>query len=284
MTMTEVWIASPNYSARNENDITKLVLHTTEGARTIRDLGNFFANPSAGVSSHFGADNAERGVVGSYVYEQNNAWTQGNANPWCLSIELCTPSGAASGWSRDYWLNNQETLLMNAAEWVAWMAGKYGIPIRALSNAQAQDVSVKGVCQHMNLGSWGGGHSDCGPGFPMDKVIQWATSGGGGSTPAPIQEADRGMSVSVAIDSKGEKWEAGIGLADGSVYYRGPGTNGNWYRCDNQQSGAKSGAGIAIDGDDNVTISYTNASNIACLYNRAPDGSWSWEALGGDLR
>lgn len=282
MTMTEVWIASPNYSSRNPDQITKIVLHTTEGARTIRDLGNFFANPSSGVSSHFGADNVERGVVGAYVYEQNNAWTQGNANPWCISNELCTPSGAASGWSRSYWLDNQDTLLHNAADWVAWMCGKYNIPIRALSNAQAQDVNVKGVCQHMNLGSWGGNHSDCGSGFPMDKVIEWATSGGG-SSPAPVQEADRGMTVSTVTDSKGDKWRASIGL-DGGVFFMGPPSNGVWWRCDNQQRGAKSGAGISVDGDDIFTISYTNASNVACEYVGDGHDAWTWFAVGGDVR
>jgi len=62
-------------------------------------------------------------------------------------------------------------------------AARYGIPLIALSSAQAQGGS-RGVCQHRNLGAWGGGHVDCGAGFPMDEVIRQAKAGG----PSPIVE------------------------------------------------------------------------------------------------
>ena len=81
---------------------------------------------------------------------------------------------AYASWSRETWLNQKSVLLHNAADWVAWMAGKYGIPIKALSNADAQNPNVKGVCQHVNLGSMGGNHHDAGSGFPMDKVLELA--------------------------------------------------------------------------------------------------------------
>jgi hypothetical protein len=262
MTMREVWIPSPHYSSRGSS-ITTIVLHTTEGAMKIRDLGAWFQNPSAQCSSHHGADNYERGVLGAYVYESNKAWTQANANPWCLSLEMC----AYASWSRDTWLNQKSTLLHNAADWVAWMASKYGIPIRALSNADAQNPSVKGVCQHVNLGSMGGGHSDAGSGFPMDKVLEWAKGGsssGGGGSPT----SGGFMSSSVVI-YQGKKYIAYVDPG-GKVCVNGgtvdPGSN------------AQSGCGLDIDqATGKKVVSYTNTSGRICCYEQQPgSNTWAW--------
>lgn len=178
MSLRREWIGSPNYSGRGGSGVRLIVLHTSEGAQTYQSLGNYFqGNVSA--SSHTGIDNAVRGTIGEYVHRSNKAWTQANANPYCVSAELCTPSGAAMGWSRDYWLNQQRTLLDNAADWVAEEAAAFGIPIVSLSASQAQGGG-RGVCEHVDLGPDGGGHVDCGPGFPMDYVIDKAS----GSTDA----------------------------------------------------------------------------------------------------
>jgi N-acetylmuramoyl-L-alanine amidase len=282
MALKEKWIPSPHYST-GRAAYNKAVLHTTEGAQTIESLGSWFQNPSAQCSSHHGADNKVRGMFGAYVYENNVAWTQGNANGYCVSIELCTPSGAAANWSRSYWLNNQDTLLRNAAEWLAYVCGKYQIPLTILNSSQAQNASVRGVCQHMNLGTWGSNHNDCGGGFPIDQVVAWAQQGGGGSQPSPEPEVDPGVAVSVAFDKDGLAWYAAIGT-DGGVYHAAP-AGGGWRKCDPAQTGAKSGAGIAIADDGRVVVSYTNGSNAACTYTRNPaNGSWSWASLGGSVR
>ena len=60
MAIQEIWMPSPHYST-SRGAYNKAVLHTTEGAMKIRDLGAWFANPSAQCSSHHGADNYERG-------------------------------------------------------------------------------------------------------------------------------------------------------------------------------------------------------------------------------
>lgn len=271
--MKEIWMPSPHYST-SRGPYNKLVLHTTEGALTVEALGDWFANPSAGVSSHFGADNVKRGTVGAYVYESNNAWTQGNANPYCVSIELCTPVGAAANWSRSYWLNSQDTLLRNSADWVAWMAGKYGIPIRELTPSQAQDPNYRGVCQHRDLGAWGGGHYDCGNGFPMDKIIEWAK--GGTQDGAPVMTTS-----SVAFDSQGGAHLACI-WSDGKVNYRAPG--GTWYAVDDG-SNAKDGCGIAISSDDLVMITYVNQGSEVCTYQKpVSGGKWQWASRGGSVK
>jgi peptidoglycan hydrolase-like protein with peptidoglycan-binding domain len=86
-------------------------------------------------------------------------------------------------------------MLDNTARWIAEESGKFGIPITKLSASQAQGSS-KGVCQHRDLGSWGGNHSDCGNGFPMDYVLSMAkdifTGGDGSGGSAPSQPPSGG--------------------------------------------------------------------------------------------
>jgi len=182
MALKRLWYPSPNYSSRGGARVDLAVIHNTEGTTSIESLGGFFGSSSAGVSSHAGSDNHRQGTIGEYVKRGNKAWTQGNANPVCVSIEQCTPAGASAGWSRAYWLDNQEWMLRNTAAWVAEECAAFGIPLVALSASQSQG-GWRGVTQHSLLGTWGGNHSDCGPGFPMDKIIEWA--GGQASTPPP---------------------------------------------------------------------------------------------------
>jgi hypothetical protein len=148
----------------------------------IGDLGAWFQNPSAQCSSHHGADNYEPSVFGAYVYENYGAWTQGNANPYCLSIELC---GYAE-WSRSEWLNNYPVLVDNAAEWLRYVVDKYNIPWVLLNDSEAQDPNRRGIVQHVNLGNWGSGHWDCGRDtFPIDVILEKAMSGSQPTPPKP---------------------------------------------------------------------------------------------------
>jgi hypothetical protein len=71
-------------------------------------------------------------------------------------------------------------MLKNTAAWVAEESAKFSIPIRALSSSEAQS-GMPGVCQHVNLGAAGGGHVDCGNGYPMDVLIDLAL----GNAPLP---------------------------------------------------------------------------------------------------
>jgi hypothetical protein len=226
MAINELWIPSPHYST-GRSAYNKIVFHTTQGAMKIRDLGSWFQNPSAQCSSHHGADSYERGLFGAYVYENYAAWTQGNANGYCLSIELC---GFAE-WSRSEWLNNRPILVDNAAEWLRYMVDKYSVPWTLLSDSQAQNASARGICQHVNLGSWGSGHWDCGDGFPIDVILDKAKHWGGSTEPIPpkpepiLEDDDLMISIPPAdVDNR----EFGISLpgafsamglcADASLY------------------------------------------------------------------
>lgn len=172
MSLTRKPMPSPNYSSRGGSQVRLIVVHTAEGARTIEELGNFFANPANDVSSHTGIDD-KKNVVGEYVKRSGKAWTQGNANPVAVSAELC----AFADWTQNEWMKHPN-MLNNCAMWIREEAAYYDLPIVALTDSQAQG-SGKGVCQHENLGSWGGGHWDCGTGFPMDHVLALAKEEGG---------------------------------------------------------------------------------------------------------
>lgn len=177
MTLTRKWMPSPNYSSRGGSDVRLVVVHTAEGARTIEELGNFFAQPSAGVSSHTGIDD-KKNTIAEYVKRPNKAWTASGANPVAVQVEIC----AFADWSRDEWMRHPN-MLSNCAQWIKEEASYYGLPITALTDSQAQG-SGRGQCQHENLGAWGGGHWDCGGGFPMDYVLDLA---GGASPVAPVK-------------------------------------------------------------------------------------------------
>jgi hypothetical protein len=177
MALNRKQIPSPNYSSRSGAAVRLIVLHTAEGATTIESLGNFFANPSSGVSSHVGIDD-KKGTIGEYVKRPNKAWTAANANPVAVQAELC----GFANWSTSMWKNQHANMLDNAAKWIVEESKYWGVPITKLSPSAAQG-SGRGVCQHKDLGSWGGNHSDCGSGFPMDFVLdkarQYAGGGGG---------------------------------------------------------------------------------------------------------
>jgi N-acetylmuramoyl-L-alanine amidase len=168
--LTRKAIPSPNYSSRGGATVRLIVIHTAEGARTLEELGNYFASSSSGVSSHTGIDDTA-GVIGEYVKRGNKAWTAANANPVAVQTELC----AFAKWSASEW-SQHPNMLSNCARWIAEEAAAFGVPITKLSASQAQG-SGRGVCQHNDLGSWGGGHWDCGGGFPIDDVLKMAKGG-----------------------------------------------------------------------------------------------------------
>jgi hypothetical protein len=212
MALRRVSLPSPNYSSRAGAAVTTIVIHTAQGATNFYDLGAWFQNPASGVSSHIGIDDTP-GAVGEYVLPSGKAWTQGNANPWCVSAELC----AFAEWDIATW-NTHPAMLENCAAWVAEEAGRFGIPILRLGPADAQDPGTAGVCQHVDLGAMGGGHWDCGPSFPIDQVLAMA----GGSRPA-VPSPITGEDMICSDPNSGGVWvvaskEGAVFTYDGAPY------------------------------------------------------------------
>jgi hypothetical protein len=281
MAVKEKWMPSPHYSS-SRGPYNVAVFHTTEGAMTIESLGSWFANPSAQCSSHHGADNSSAGLLGAYVYENHKAWTQGNANPWCLSLEMC----AYASWSRSTWLG-KPTLLNNAADWLRHICDKYKIPYTVLSNSQAQSGTVKGICQHVNFGSMGGGHHDAGAGFPLDEVIKRAK--GGSSTTPPPDQGMAGINMPAVTIVNGKLHMAAV-WNDGRLHYQFEGAG--WYQVDPDKNfKCKSGADITVNPVTGLlVISITGLdSNVYTFQQRLPDpgdgpalaGKWGRYNRGG---
>lgn len=205
MSLQRVAIPSPNYSSRGGATVTHIVLHTAEGALTYQSLGNFFASSSSGVSSHTGIDDTP-GVIGEYVQRSGKAWTAANANPFSIQTELC----AFAAWTTDEWFRHP-VMLQNTADWIAEEAAYFNLPIASIA-ANAQDPNARGVCQHNDLGAMGGGHWDCGPGFPIDHVLDLARNG---PQPAPEPEPKdddvANLTICAAEGSDSQQWLTDMG-------------------------------------------------------------------------
>jgi hypothetical protein len=273
MALTRVWTPTNNYSSGGSKRL--IVLHTMEGftgPNGAYDCAIYFKG-DVGASSQVCIDN-NRGKIWECVTRTNGSWTQCQYNYESVSAEQ---SGYAS-WSRDYWLNERYNELRNTADWIAEESAKLGIPIVKLSESQAQGGG-RGICHHMNLGSAGCGHSDCGSNYPIDDVIAWAKGG-------TIQEEVEDMTPSVVFwhnDATGEDTlHEAMRWADGRVCYRGPGTGGGFWSVDDN-SNSKSGVGIAVSKKGVVVITYVNQNNDVCHYERQRgDSPWNWIRVGGD--
>lgn len=285
MSLTRLWMPTDNYYA-GRSPCRLIVVHTTEGAQDIRSLGNFFANETDQASSHTGTDNNSSTVIGEYVHRANTAWTVADANSVSVNCEMCTPKGAADTWTRADWLA-KDNILNATAAWVAEEAKYFGIPIIALTPAQAQNGG-SGVCQHSDLGAWGGGHHDCGPGFPMDELIRRAK---GGTTPTG---GSSGMTSASAYDNSGRLHFAAVNQRD-EVCYKGP--NGNWYPISTDKANAAlSGVTIVIGppteppspyANGCITITFTrDTDDSVCTWQKGVDdaGQWVITRIGGSYQ
>ena len=279
-TIRELWIPSQHHSS-GRGAYLKGAFHSTEGAQKIRDLGAWFQNPAAGCSSHHGSDNFERGLFGAYVYENQSAWTQGNMNGVCLSLEQCTPSGAAGSWSRDTWLS-KTILIDNAAEWMRYMAEKYKLPYTWLSGSAATDSWSKGFVEHVNFGSYGSGHVDCGNGFPNDVVMNKAKAlgSGGGTTPTP---ASGGVNMPSCVIINNVLHEVGVWL-DGRPHYQCEDADVPWYQIDLSEPAFKVKGDVSITANYNtglLVVSGTGLDGNLYTWQQKPDLEVSSAALKG---
>ena len=268
MAVSEVLCLTGNYSSRGGVQPIKFAAHTMEGftgPNGAMDCAKYFQG-NVGASAHWCIDNFHPNQVVCGVYEQYAAWTQSSYNSRSFGVEQ---AGYAS-YSRDKWLNEQGTLLHTMASLMRQTCDKYGIPLRSLSASEAQDSWTKGVCDHVDFGSGGGGHHDCGDGYPMDKVIEWAKSGTGGGTTPSIG----GILVSSAVKFyNGKQYMVWI-APNGNVMCNGgnvdPGSN------------AKSGLGFDIDQESGLkVITFTNQGGKLCKYTQPEDDNdWGWNDTG----
>lgn len=189
------WIPSPNHSSSRARS-RLLVVHTSEGATTYTSLGNFLAQPSAGVSYHVGFDDRDAGTIGEYVKPPQKSWSAYSANNEGEHGCCCVPYGAAMGWTRDQWLAKPR-MLDACAAWLSEEAARYDIPLVRIGADQIR-AGAAGVCGHADCvaAGLGGTHTDPGPNFPWDVVL--------GKAPAPGPEVDEMWTSGTAVIAPGK--------------------------------------------------------------------------------
>lgn len=158
---------SPNCDSRDGTPVIWLAVHTAEGATTAASLANFLADPNSQVSYHAVCDDDTTIQCVDYGSE---AWAMLGGN--CRSDQICCTGFAA--WSTDEWMSHQ-SMLDRIAAWLAERATTRGTP---LSHIGAPGVSARnrGVIGHHDytIGAVDGSHTDPGPNFPWNHVINRA--------------------------------------------------------------------------------------------------------------
>lgn len=159
-----------NQSSREGAHPVLAVLHTTEGpGDDLLGLASFFDQTATQASSHVA--NNSKGESVRMVEDTMKAWTCAGYNRYTWNIEQM---GFASSSKRE-WFTKHTKQLANTAAWLAHCNVHLGIPLRrGLASGSTVRITRSGVVQHKNLGSIGGGHSDCGAGYPTGYVIRLA--------------------------------------------------------------------------------------------------------------
>ena len=186
------------------------------------------------------------------MVRSGKAWTAADANPYSVQAELC----AFADWDIATW-DQHPQMLANVGAWIAQEAAAFGIPLRILTSTEAQSGQA-GICEHVDLGAAGGGHWDCGPAFPLDRVV--AMAGGQSPAPAPTDWSDDNM---ILVDPvSGGTWCVATKEGAVNAYGRAPylgATNNNpmneaHYPC----------AGIGLRPDDDgyrIVLDWGDAGN-----------------------
>jgi hypothetical protein len=159
-----------NYSSRNGVSPKIIVWHQTvsrERGIASQDALTAYANRrSSGVSWHLliGRTN---GLCTFSVPLTMKAWTQGNANPFSIGIEV-----EAYGDEPTYVSGLGERRLLAVTR---ELGRRYGIPMRK-GLVQNCRVVRSGVVEHSDLGACGGGHADVTP-WPTAVLLEQLAAG-----------------------------------------------------------------------------------------------------------
>jgi hypothetical protein len=158
------------YSSRLGERVRLVVIHTSEGARTVESLAAFLNRPDVNTSYHGAVDDVR---YEAYVDYSHAAWHLRNGNQESDGLCLC----GFAGWSRAEWLSHPRMLELTAA-WIADRCRARRLPVmfladRVVGDVMRNDAHPGGVCDHdaYTKGTGDGTHWDVGENFPFDTVI-----------------------------------------------------------------------------------------------------------------
>lgn len=164
-----------NYSSRNGAAIRAIILHQTvsreRGLASQNALTAYANRRSSGVSWHFliGPTN---GLCTFTVPLNMKAWTQGNANPFSIGIEV-----ERYGDEPTYVAGAGERKLVAV---LRELGRRFNIPMRRGRVVNCRVVR-SGILEHSELGACGGGHADVTP-WSTDPIIAKAAAGSSAQT------------------------------------------------------------------------------------------------------
>jgi hypothetical protein len=148
---------SPNQSSRHGTKIDLLVWHESAGSYrggvnwlctpTVYDFkGDVISGPDASCHLFVREDGLEATQL---VHLHEKAWHASAYNPRAIGVEHANVT--AKGYATDHQLRVSARIF-------GWLCLQYGVPPRWVRGGIGT-----GVCRHMDLGSAGGGHTQCGP-------------------------------------------------------------------------------------------------------------------------
>lgn len=148
-----------------------IVIHTTAGGASIKALDNWFNDPHAGVSAHFGV--GRNGEIHQYVNLDDAAFAHGIVN-WPSDTTLVNEN---AGISPNLWAigiehvdtgiagNVTEAQLQASAQLAAWLFASVILPNAARTGAALDRDHVLG---HYQIGS----HGSC-PSWPEERFTDY---------------------------------------------------------------------------------------------------------------
>lgn len=140
------WHESPNRSPRGGAHVRLLVWHETAGP--YEGSCSWLCNPKAQASAHLVV--REDGLEATQLVPlHEKAWHAAAFNPQSIGVEHANVT--AKGYAT-------EKQLEVSARIFGWLCLHFGIPPR-----WSRHGGEPGVCRHLDLGSAGGGHTQCGP-------------------------------------------------------------------------------------------------------------------------
>lgn len=145
-------------------------------------LGLYWARDDTEVSVHYGVSDTQ---VYQYVAHADKAYqARDPGNDRGVGIEF----SGLSTYDAATWLTHNQ-MLRKGGLLVSQIAAKHGIPLRYLTDDQLRAMTP-GVTTHAQLKRvFGGIHTDPGPGFPLDLLLQYALN-------SDDQEEDDNMGAS----------------------------------------------------------------------------------------
>lgn len=185
-------IIIPNsYRPRGMDDPLWAVIHTSESRSRARDLIEYCR--LNGVSYNTFCDDKDILVAVEY---SDAPWSAVGANRYAYHI---VATWSFADWSREAWLDpnpsdgfNSDAQLWNMAKALAFVSQRNPnriIPVTWIGDGARPPWGLNGVAGHVDMGAWGGGHTDPGVNFPRNTLITRAQSLLTGTPPVVIATA-----------------------------------------------------------------------------------------------